>query len=108
MKPEDVMKRMTFLQSSVNEAKNAASESEKKQLEEINKAIEDLKAAYDNESENPEVATPEGTGDKQLDRVVECPVGVAPLTDVSSEQPVEEPTSVIMDEIIDEKDLIES
>ncbi len=47
MKPEDVMKRMTFLQSSVDEAKTAASEAEQKQLEEINKAMEELKEEYD-------------------------------------------------------------
>ena len=89
MKPEDLMKRMSFLQNSVDEAKTAANEAEQAQLEEINKAIEELKNEYDNLPEMPEVATPEGTGDEQLDRPMERPVGVAPLTDVSSEQPVE-------------------
>lgn len=71
MKPEDLMKRMSFLQNSVDEAKTAASEAEQKQIEEINKAIEDLKAAYDNESEDTEMATPEEGGEQQLDRMVE-------------------------------------
>ena len=72
MKPEDLMKRMSFLQNSVDEAKNAANEVEQAQLEEINKAMEELKNEYDNLPEMPEVATPEGTGDEQLDRPVEC------------------------------------
>ena len=71
MKPEDVMKRMSFLKDSINEAKNAANEAEQAKLEEINKAIEELKNEYDNLPEVPEVATPEGTGDEQLDRPVE-------------------------------------
>ena len=71
MKPEDLMKRMSFLQTNVDEAKTAASEAEQAQLEEINKAIEQLKNEYDNLPEMPEVATPEGTTDEQLDRSVE-------------------------------------
>lgn len=90
MKPEDVMKRMTFLQNSVDEAKTAASEAEQKQLEEINNAIENLKKAYDSESENTDVDTPEEPGEQQLDRPVESPVAIAPLTDVSSELNMDE------------------
>jgi len=104
MSKEDLMKRMTFLTDTVTEAKSKASEAEQKQIEEINKAIEELKTAYDNESETTEMATPEEGGGQQLDRPVESPVAIAPLTDVS----FEEPTPVIMEEIIDEKDLIES
>lgn len=89
MSREDLMKRMTFLQTSVDDAKNAANEAEQAELEEINKAIEELKNEYNNLPETPELATPEGTGDEQLDRPVERPVGVATLTDVSSERPVE-------------------
>lgn len=97
MKPEDVMKRMSFLKDSINEAKDAANEAEKAKLEEINKAIEQLKNEYDNLPEVPELATTEGAGDEQLDRQVESPMAIAPLTDVSSElnmdeyvEPVEE------------------
>jgi hypothetical protein len=89
MKPEDLMKRMSFLQNSVDEAKNAANEAEQAQLEEINKAIEELKNEYDNLPEMPEVATVEGTGYEQLDRPVECPMGITSFTDVNSESPVE-------------------
>lgn len=74
MSREDLMKRMTFLQTSVDDAKNAANEAEQAELEEINKAIEELKNEYNNLPETPELATPEGTGDEQLDRPVERPV----------------------------------
>ena len=87
MSREDLMKRMTFLQTSVDDAKNAANEAEQAELEEINKAIEELKNEYNNLPETPELATPEGTGDEQLDRTVESPM--------------EEPTPVIMDEYIE-------
>ena len=86
MKPEDLMKRMSFLQTSVDEAKNAANEAEQKQLEEINKAMEELKNEYNNLPETPELETTEGTGDEQLDRPVESPV--------------EEPALVVMDEYV--------
>ena len=87
MSREDLMKRMTFLQTSVDDAKNAANEAEQAELEEINKAIEELKNEYNNLPETPELATTEGTGDEQLDRPVE--------------RPMEEPTPVIMDEYIE-------
>lgn len=74
MSREDLMKRMTFLQTSVDDAKNAANEAEQAELEEINKAIEELKNEYNNLPETPELATPEGTGDEQLDRPVERPM----------------------------------
>ena len=86
MSREDLMKRMSFLQTSVDEAKNTANEAEQKQLEEINKAIEQLKNEYDNLPEGTLVSTPEGTGDEQLDRPVESPM--------------EEPTPVVMDEYV--------
>lgn len=74
MSREDLMKRMTFLQTSVDDAKNAANEAEQAELEEINKAIEELKNEYNNLPETPELATSEGTGDEQLDRPVERPM----------------------------------
>lgn len=100
MSREDLMKRMSFLQTSVDEAKNTANEAEQKQLEEINKAIEQLKNEYDNLPEGTPVSTPEGTGDEQLDRPVECPVGITSFTDVNSERPMEEPAPVVMDEYV--------
>ena len=86
MSREDLMKRMTFLQTSVDGAKNAANEAEQAELEEINKAIEELKNEYNNLPETPELATTEGTGDEQLDRPVESPVA--------------EPAPVVMDEYV--------
>lgn len=79
MNREDLMKRMNLLQTSVNEAKNAASEAEQKQIEEINKAVDELKKEY-------ERVTEEGG---ELVNEVERPVGVNSLTEVSSKHPVE-------------------
>lgn len=47
MNKDELMKRMSFLQNSIDEAKTDASEAEQRQLEEINKAVEELKAEYD-------------------------------------------------------------
>ena len=49
MSREDLMKRMSFLKNSIDTAKDEATEAEKTQLEEINKAMEELKAEYDKE-----------------------------------------------------------
>ena len=46
MSREDIMKRMSFLQNSIDEAKNEASEAEQRQIDEINKAVEELKEEY--------------------------------------------------------------
>lgn len=54
MSKEDLMKRMSFLQNGVQDAKNNATEEEQKQLEEITKAMEDLKKEYDKLPEIPE------------------------------------------------------
>lgn len=55
MSREDLMKRMSFLQNSVQDAKDNATEEEKQQLDEISKAMEDLKKEYD---ELPEIPKP--------------------------------------------------
>ena len=55
MSKEDLMKRMSFLQTNVQDAKDDATEAEQKQLEEITKAMEDLKKEYD---ELPEIPKP--------------------------------------------------
>lgn len=47
MSKEDLMKRISFLQNGVQDAKNNATEAEQKQLDEITKAMEDLKKEYD-------------------------------------------------------------
>lgn len=54
MSKEDLMKRMSFLQNGVQDAKNNATEAEQKQLDEITKAMEDLKKEYDKLPEIPE------------------------------------------------------
>lgn len=87
MSKEDIMKRLTILKDSVNEAKDAQTEAEQAKLEEIANAMEQLKNEYDNLPEMPEVATPEGTTDEQLDRPME--------------PDLEEPTSTVMDEYIE-------
>lgn len=47
MSREDLMKRMSILQDSINDAKTAVNEAEKEQLDELNKAVNELKEAYD-------------------------------------------------------------
>lgn len=79
MNREDLIKRMSFLQTSVDEAKNTANEAEQRQIEEINKAVDELKKEY-------ERVTEEGG---ELVNEVERPMGVNSLTEVSSEQPME-------------------
>ena len=54
MSKEDLMKRMSFLQNGVQDAKDNATEEEQKQLDEITKAMEDLKKEYDKLPEIPE------------------------------------------------------
>lgn len=50
MSKEDLMKRLSVLKTSVDDAKNAQNEAEKAKLEEISKAMEELKAEYDKEN----------------------------------------------------------
>lgn len=49
MSREDLMKRMSLVKDSVQKAKDEASEAEQKQIEEINKIMEDFKKQYDND-----------------------------------------------------------
>ena len=51
MSREDLMKRMSFVKNSIDTAKEQATEAEQKQLEEINKAMEELKEEFDKTSE---------------------------------------------------------
>lgn len=81
MDREDLMKRMGITQEIIQKAKDEASSVEQAKLDEINKAIEQLKDEYDRESGEGE------TGGADLDKEVE-PV-------------VEEPSPVIMDEYVE-------
>ena len=51
MSKEDLMKRLSVLKTSVDDAKNTQNEAEKAKLEEISKAMEELKAEYDKEND---------------------------------------------------------
>ena len=51
MSREDLMKRMTILNDTIQQAKTEASEAEKAQIDEVSKAMEELKEAYDKEEE---------------------------------------------------------
>lgn len=81
MDREDLMKRMGITQELIQKAKDEASSVEQAKLDEINKAIEQLKDEYDRESGEGE------TGGAELDKEVE-PV-------------VEESSPVIMDEYVE-------
>ena len=50
MSREDLIKRLNLVKDSVDEAKNSATEAEQEMLEQINKAAEELKEAYDNDT----------------------------------------------------------
>lgn len=54
MSKEDLMKRLSILKSSTDEAKEAQTEAEQAKLDEISKAMEDLKAEYDKENKYTE------------------------------------------------------
>lgn len=51
MSKEDIMKRLSVLKDSVENAKEAQTEAEQAKLDEISKAMEELKAEYDKENE---------------------------------------------------------
>lgn len=51
MSREDLMKRMTILNTQLENAKSEANEAEQKAIEEVSNAIEELKEAYDKEDE---------------------------------------------------------
>lgn len=52
MSTEEIKKRLSFIQDSVQEAKNEATDAEKEQLNAIGEAMEKLKEEYDKENEN--------------------------------------------------------
>ena len=81
MDREELMKRMNFITNSVQNAKNEVNEAEQKEIDEINKAVEELKKEYDR-------LEGEGT---VLDSEVEQPVAVdTPVVMEEYVEPVEE------------------
>lgn len=78
MSREDLMKRMTILNDTIQQAKTEASEAEKAQIDEVSKAMEELKEAYDKENaeEEQQVEDPEVINQDDLltDRAEEAPV----------------------------------
>ena len=83
MSREELMKRMNFITDSVQNAKNEVNEAEQKEIDEINKAVEELKKEYDR-------LEGEGT---VLDNEVEQPVVVdTPVVMDEYVEPVEEIT----------------
>lgn len=84
MDREELMKRMNFITDSVQNAKNEVNEAEQKEIDEINKAVEELKKEYDR-------LEGEGT---VLDNEVEQPVAVdTPVVMEEYVEPVEEITN---------------
>lgn len=83
MSREELMKRMNFITDSVQNAKNEVNEAEQKEIDEINKAVEELKKEYDK-------LEGEGT---VLDNEVEQPVAVdTPVVMDEYVEPIEEIT----------------
>ena len=68
MSRQDLMKRMSFVTDSIQNAKNEATEAEQEQLNKIGEAMEELKKAYDNDTIMDEYVEPieevkeDGTG----------------------------------------------
>ena len=83
MSREELMKRMNFVTDSIQNAKDDVNEAEQKEIDEINKAVEELKKEYDR-------LEGEGT---VLDSEVEQPVAVdTPVVMDEYVEPVEEIT----------------
>jgi AAA+ ATPase superfamily predicted ATPase len=58
MSRQDLMKRISFLTDSIQNAKDTANEAEQKQLDEINKVMEEFKKQYDNDTIMDEYVEP--------------------------------------------------
>ena len=99
MSREDLIKRLDLVKNSVEEAKNDATEAEQNVLEQINKAAEELKKEYDNESEDTTSTTPEEGGEPELDNEVERPLVVTPLE--QDDMLVERESDINMEEVIE-------
>ena len=98
MSREDLMKRLDLIKNTIEEAKNDAAESEQTMLEQINKAAEELKKEYDNESETTDTTTEESR-EPELDNEMERPMVVAPLE--QADMLVERESDINMEEVIE-------
>lgn len=98
MSREDLIKRLDLVKNSVEEAKDNATTKEQEVLEQINKAAEELKKAYDNESDTTDTTT-EGVGEPELDNKVEQPLAEHTLS--QEDMLVERESDVNMEEIVE-------
>lgn len=92
MSKEDLMKRISIIQENVDEAKKKLTNEEQNRLSEINKAIEELKEQYDNESEITAEDATEGDGGELVEEMEH------PVVDTDTPKPV------VMDEYVDFKE----
>ena len=65
MSTEDLAKRISILQDSINEAQTEESKAEKEQLDAVAEAMEQLKAEYDNENEYTDFEEIKDEGNKE-------------------------------------------
>lgn len=98
MSREDLIKRLDLVKNSVEEAKDNATAKEQEVLEQINKAAEELKKAYDNESDTTD-AIPEEVGESDMDNKVEQPLAEHTLS--QEDMLVERESDVNMEETIE-------
>lgn len=91
MSRQDLMKRMSFVQNAIQDAKDEATEVDQKSLEELNNILDEFKKQYDKPENTP--TETQGTGESNM-------VGEV-------EQPVEVPETV-MDEYVDFEEVNET
>jgi len=91
MSRQDLMKRMSFVQNTIQDAKDEATEVDQKSLEELNNILDEFKKQYDKPENTP--TETQGTGESDM-------VGEV-------EQPVEVPETV-MDEYVDFEEVNET
>lgn len=91
MSRQDLMKRMSFVQNAIQDAKDEATEVDQKSLEELNNILDEFKKQYDKPENTP--TETKGTGESDM-------VGEV-------EQPVEVPETV-MDEYVDFEEVNET
>ena len=91
MSRQDLMKRMSFVQNAIQDAKDDATEVDQKSLEELNNILDEFKKQYDKPENTP--TETQGTGESDM-------VGEV-------EQPVEVPETV-MDEYVDFEEVNET
>ena len=99
MSRDELIKRLDLVKNSVEEAKNNATEAEQDVLEQINKAAEELKKEYDNESEDTPSTTPKEGGESELVGEVEQPVAEHILS--QEDMLVERESDVNMEETVE-------